>query len=244
MLSNLQGNRISHSGILDTLPKDIIDTLFAILPITSKRNFIRCNHELYRKTHLMLVYENDFITQIHKFYKYYLPITLSKLETYTLEMMYDGCEQMIPSNYICSHNALCNTSPFMYFYCAKPDNLSLLKKLLIYNPTHGKYITYGAAFDGHLDVLKWARENDCKWDSWTCTYAAGNGHLDVLKWARENGCEWNSDTCSNAGYHGHLHVLKWARENGCAWNSWTCAYAAQNGHLHVLKWARENGCPE
>ena len=49
----------------------------------------------------------------------------------------------------------------MYFYCAKSDNLSLLKKLLIYNSTNGKYITSGAAFGGHLDVLKWARENGC-----------------------------------------------------------------------------------
>ena len=24
--------------------------------------------------------------------------------------------------------------------------------------------------------------------------AAENGHLNVLKWARENGCEWNYET--------------------------------------------------
>ena len=46
--------------------------------------------------------------------------------------------------------------------------------------------------NGHLEVLKWARENGCEWNSWTCAYAAQNGHLEVLKWARENGCEWDS----------------------------------------------------
>ena len=52
--------------------------------------------------------------------------------------------------------------------------------------------------NGHLEVLKWARENGCDWDSNTCSYAAENGHLEVLKWARENGCEWDSDTCAYA----------------------------------------------
>ena len=44
--------------------------------------------------------------------------------------------------------------------------------------------------NGHLEELKWARENDrcrvgqddvCKT---TCAYAARGGHLEVLKWAR------------------------------------------------------------
>ena len=188
MLSNLsclQSNRLTHPDMLDTLPKDIIITLFIILPITAKRNFIRCNRELYLKTGLMLIYENDFMTKIQKNYKAYIPKNITKLERYTLEMIYDNCKRMIPTNYICLQNKLCNKSPFMYFYCAKSDNLSLLKKLLIYNSTKGIYITYGAARNGHLSVLKWARENGCEWNSWTCTYAAKNGHLDVLKWARE-----------------------------------------------------------
>ena len=105
MLSNLsclQSNRLTHTGMLDTLPKDIINTLFIILPITTKRNFIRCNHELYLKKDLMLVYENYFMTQIKKFNKEYLPPNITKLERYTLEMIYDNCERMIPTNYICS----------------------------------------------------------------------------------------------------------------------------------------------
>ena len=48
-----------------------------------------------------------------------------------------------------------------------------------------------AAKYGHLEVLKWARENGCPWDEVTCAYAAKGGHLDVLKWARENGCPWD-----------------------------------------------------
>ena len=53
-----------------------------------------------------------------------------------------------------------------------------------------KYLCEDAARGGHLEVLKWARENGCPWDEHTCTYAAEGGHLDVLQWALENGCPW------------------------------------------------------
>src|SRR5271165_4484675 len=91
------------------------------------------------------------------------------------------------------------------------------------------YAFFIAAQNGWLDLLKWAKQNGCDWNSSTCSIAAHNGHLEVLKWARENGCKWNSLTCSNAAENGHLEVLKWARENGCDWNSYTCSYAARNG---------------
>ncbi|CAN0438640.1 unnamed protein product, partial [Ectocarpus fasciculatus] len=44
-----------------------------------------------------------------------------------------------------------------------------------------------AAYNGHLEVLQWARNNGCPWDEKTCSWAAGNGHLEVLQWARNNG---------------------------------------------------------
>ena len=37
-----------------------------------------------------------------------------------------------------------------------------------------------AAFGGHLEVLQWARANDCPW-KWTCEKAALGGHLEVLQ---------------------------------------------------------------
>ena len=100
-----------------------------------------------------------------------------------------------------------------------------------------------AAEGGHLEVLQWARENDCPWDASTCENAAEGGHLEVLQWARENGCPWDEWTCAYAAGGGHLEVLKWARENSCPWDEHTCSNAAGGGHLEMLKWARENGCP-
>src|SRR5580698_3627716 len=51
---------------------------------------------------------------------------------------------------------------------------------------------------GYLNIVQWARENGCNWDSLTCSCAALGGHFEVLKWARENGCDWNYLTCSGA----------------------------------------------
>ena len=30
------------------------------------------------------------------------------------------------------------------------------------------------------------------------------GHLEVLKWARENGCPWDEETCTNAASEGYV----------------------------------------
>mgnify|MGYP001030254524 CR=1 FL=1 len=107
-----------------------------------------------------------------------------------------------------------------------------------------------AAKGGHLEVLKWLRENGHFWDERCChdaalgghLEAAKGGHLEVLKWLRENGCRWDVQTANSAAGEGHLEVLKWAIENGCDWEESTCTMAAlRGGHLEVLKWLREHG---
>jgi len=48
---------------------------------------------------------------------------------------------------------------------------------------------------GYEDCLKYAHENNCIWNEWTCVRAAGGGYLNCLKYAHENGCPWNKRTC-------------------------------------------------
>ena len=85
-----------------------------------------------------------------------------------------------------------------------------------------------AANHGHLDTLRcWKREKPYRLDEpQICEGAAAGGHLEVLKWLRENECPWNY-TCRDAALGGHLEVLKWARENGCPWNERKCTIAAE-----------------
>ena len=54
-------------------------------------------------------------------------------------------------------------------------------------------------------------QNRFPWNSSTCAYAAEFGHLEVLKWLRENGCPWNYNTYLLAHQRGHTEVAQWAR---------------------------------
>jgi hypothetical protein len=39
-----------------------------------------------------------------------------------------------------------------------------------------------------------------------CARAAEGGHLEVLKWARENGCPWDEDTRRIAASKGYVEA--------------------------------------
>ena len=62
--------------------------------------------------------------------------------------------------------------------------------------------------------MRWAHENDCPWNEYTCTMAAFGGHLEVLQWARAHDCPWSEATCWWAAEHDRLEILKWALANG------------------------------
>ena len=68
--------------------------------------------------------------------------------------------------------------------------------------------------DINYDCLKYAHENGCSWNAYTCKIASRNGYLNCLKYAHENGCEWNKHTYKAALYR-HQDCLKYAIENGC-----------------------------
>ena len=72
-----------------------------------------------------------------------------------------------------------------------------------------------AAFRGSVRLLKWTRENNRDWGTWTCSYAALNGQLLVLQYLHENGCPWDSDTCMYAAWHKHWDCLQYAVDNKC-----------------------------
>ena len=38
---------------------------------------------------------------------------------------------------------------------------------------------------GNLEMVKYCVANECPIDEWACAYAAANGHLEVLKYLRE-----------------------------------------------------------
>lgn len=47
--------------------------------------------------------------------------------------------------------------------------------------------------EGEFVVLKWARQDGCLWDKYTCSQAAAAGRLDMPRWAREILCPWGGN---------------------------------------------------
>jgi hypothetical protein len=76
-----------------------------------------------------------------------------------------------------------------------------------------------------------------------CDYAALRGCVRLLKWARENNLAWRTFTCCCAAMKGHLHVLQYLHENGCPWDWRTCMYAAHHKHWDCLQYAVDNKAP-
>ncbi len=243
---------------MDTLPNEIILLVFEnILLITDKRQFLKsCKKYNLITKHNFSQYEGHYVV------KEFSKINDYCVEKFTLELCHDLYFDRMPSCYINPKNDVLIES-LSYFNCIKL--LDVAKS----NNCHLGNVSRWAALNGHLDVLEWASNNNCKFDAitcsnaaknghleclkslrsidceWsylTCARAAGNGHLDVLQWAHENGCDWNILTTVYAARDGQLKCLKYAHENGCEWNAWTCINAAHSGHFDCLKYARENGC--
>ena len=100
-----------------------------------------------------------------------------------------------------------------------------------------------AACWGHINCLKWARQNGCTWDESTCSLAALQGNLDCLSYAHENGCPWNSWTPVHAVLGGSIDCLQYLYEQQCPWDAWTSRTAAANNQPDCLMWAYHHGCP-
>ena len=61
----------------------------------------------------------------------------------------------------------------------------MLMKMVV----HGIKRCHNVSRKGHFECLKYAHENGCPWDEWTCRQAFQNKHLDCLKYCIVNNCE-------------------------------------------------------
>ena len=75
-----------------------------------------------------------------------------------------------------------------------------------------------AAEDGHLEVLKYLREEvKAPWDWNTAAWAAENGHLHILEYLVERKFdEYDEYACELAAKYGHLDCLKYLHETAKA----------------------------
>ena len=98
-------------------------------------------------------------------------------------------------------------------------------------------------------VLQWARANGCLWDETTYEAAVARGHLDVVQWAKENDCpgavqvrlglDETGNLSSLAGseqtFDVHDIIHDWADTNSADHMSYDQAVALVSSKGHTLE---------
>ena len=103
-----------------------------------------------------------------------------------------------------------------------------------------------AAFNGHLEVLKYLREEvKAPWDSDTAIWAAGKGQLRILEYLVERKYDkYNTYACEDAAKKGHFDCLKYLHETAKApWNFRAVRVARENKHFECVQYLLDNNCP-
>ena len=96
---------------------------------------------------------------------------------------------------------------------------------------------------GHLELLKWAKKNNCKLDSDLYLVAARYNQMIIIQWLYENGIKTHRDMSIVAAKYNNFNILKWSRKKGCRWHKEICYHAAKNNNFEMLLFARKGGCP-
>ena len=102
-----------------------------------------------------------------------------------------------------------------------------------------------AARGGHLNILKWLRNNNCPWDTTTTADAAIHGHHEVFYYALYNHCPiyLTEDLSNQVASKGHYEMVKVLHYLGCPLGNSICSSAASSGNLDLLKWLRSLSLP-
>jgi len=128
---------------------------------------------------------------------------------------------------------------------AKKGNLEMVKYCVANECPIDEFACANAALEGHLEVLKYLREEaKAPWDSWTATRAAQNGHLHILEYLVERKYdEYNNYACQVAAKNGHLDCLKFLHETAKApWDYLTVRGAHENNHPECVQYLLDNKC--
>ena len=100
---------------------------------------------------------------------------------------------------------------------------------------------WAAARLGNLEMVKYCVANECHIESEACAFAALKGHLEVLKYLREEAeAPWDWYTATWAAQNGHLHILEYLVERKYdKYDEYVCVNTAKNGQLDCLKFLHE-----
>lgn len=110
--------------------------------------------------------------------------------------------------------------------------------------TRGEYeAACGAACFGHMDCLRFAREQGDPIGRMEVRAAAHNGRIPILEYLFANGCKPFADATRCAAEGQHLACLKYLREKGCPWSPSAPLAAMNHKNRECFQYMYEEGCP-
>ncbi len=90
-------------------------------------------------------------------------------------------------------------SHLLSFICKKTHNICIKHK--------NKNILDIACKDGYFNIIEWAYKKGYRITQKSFKNAAFRGNLEILKWLRSKEYKWNTNTCAAAAEGGHFEVL-------------------------------------
>lgn len=109
-------------------------------------------------------------------------------------------------------------------------------------------VSQESSFCTRIQLIKWAVEMGCPLynDDRLCKYAAKYGHLEIMKWARQQQCQWSSRVLIAAIRSGNLRTVIWLRNQSPPCPGWQSAYcclaAVEERNIYMIKYLRSL-CP-
>ncbi|CCO18950.1 PREDICTED: similar to predicted protein [Bathycoccus prasinos] len=129
---------------------------------------------------------------------------------------------------------------------AKQGNMEMVKYCVAKKCPINVFACANAASAGHLEVLKYLREEvKAPWDWRIAPWAARNGHLHILEYLVERKFDkYDAWACWYAAEEGHLDCLKYLHETAKApWDEWSVLYAHEKNQTECVQYLLDNNCP-
>jgi hypothetical protein len=135
----------------------------------------------------------------------------------------------------------------LQFYTGRVANIAVLDETHRLGMPVSTHTLNGAAYSGELPTVIWLHtEHSCALDSKTSEYSAGGGHIEVLRWLKEQGMVFTRYTMNAAAMHGQIGpwpTCAYLHAESCPCDELTVYHAALAKHWDIVCWLHEHGCP-
>ena len=229
---------------LSFFPSDIIRYIFMICPISDKRSFIRTCKSFSSYAILMLEIEKEFqkmILETKFFYSHNFTGFSNPLYKYTIELVYDNYDHLIPDKYIIPENRILHQYKKIYYRAGLRGNLSMIQRFLKldrnnYDADNADFAMRGAAESGSVHILEWMELNNYKFNEWTSARAVKGNQFVTLKWLNKHGCLVDDLCVRYSAKTGNIKILEWLLNKKKGEVNWNVAYDTScKGHIDVIK---------